>query len=85
MFKTIRDFVEAPIFVVSCDESCGQYFTAPFQPGANEDQQQAVFVSIAMQKGWKISFDRQMCPLHVQKAAQDQKLIVLPTISLLKN
>jgi hypothetical protein len=85
MFKIIRDFVEVPLFIVMCDESCGQYFQAPFQPGPNEDQQQVIFAGHAMGAGWKIGFDRQICPLHVQKSAREQKLILMPTISILKN
>lgn len=88
MFKVIRDFVPIQQFLVMCDESCGQYFSSPFDPAAPEDAQQAAFVAFVIQQGWKIRFDRQLCPLHAAKAKAAEEraaLLALPTLSEFKN
>jgi hypothetical protein len=89
MFKIIRDFVEQPQFLMWCDCACGAFFTLPFTPATEEQRAAGLadqveqgcmkqFVTVAMQGGWKVSLDRQLCPAHVKKEAGEISRILIP-------
>jgi len=89
MVKIIRDFVPRPTLAVYCDCSCGQFLAGQFEPatpeqaalGQAEQIEQAAmksFVTLAMQQGWKIDLDRQLCPQHVKKEAGETSRILIP-------
>ncbi len=89
MVKIIRDFVPKTRFLILCDCSCGQMIAGEGQPISEEQKasgmsdqleqkQMASFAMAAAQQGWKVGFDRQICPQHVKKEAGETSRILIP-------
>jgi hypothetical protein len=73
-----------------CDCSCCQIIAGEGEPITEaqraagqaeqlEQQQIASFVMAAAQQGWKVGFDRQICPQHAKKEAGETSRILIPT------
>jgi hypothetical protein len=89
MVKIIRDFVPKTRFLILCDCSCSQMIAGEAEPitdeqrasGLTEEIEQKQIGSFALaaaQQGWKVGFDRQICPQHVKKETGNESRILLP-------
>ncbi len=89
MVKIIRDFVPKTRFLILCDCSCGQTIAGEAEPVTEEQRvagqadqleqkQMASFAMLAAQQGWRVGFDRQICPQHVKKEAGEISRILIP-------
>lgn len=92
MVKIVRDFVPKTRFLILCDGSCGQLIAGEVDAMVTEEQrasgmaeqleqqQMGSFLMAAVQKGWKIGFDRQLCPHHVKKEDGEAPRILVPSV-----
>jgi hypothetical protein len=71
MFKVIREFVPAPMFLMMCDNrSCAASATMPANFANAEELRlsQDSFLKQAVKDGWVIGLDAQLCPGHAELA-----------------
>ncbi len=89
MVRIVRDFVPKLTFMILCDASCSQTIAGEAQPATEEQKasgmsdqleqkQMASFAMAAAQQGWKVGFDRQICPQHAKKEAGETSRILIP-------
>jgi hypothetical protein len=80
-FKVIKDFVEQPVLMITCDRSCGYNVTCAVPLELAEDQgTQAAFIQQALQQGWRVTLAEQVCPKHVEKERGEISRIVIPNL-----
>lgn len=84
-FRIIRDFVEKPVLVVTCDRSCPINAMMVVDQGF-EDQPgiQLAFLKQAADQGWALNMEH-ICPAHVKKEAERAPRVVTPMISVVMN
>jgi hypothetical protein len=85
-FKIIRDFVENPVLIATCDRSCGMNVSVAVARGhENRPEVQAKFLTDAAQQGWQLGLEH-VCPSHVKAERENKPRIVEASrIVLVKN
>ena len=80
-FKVIKDFVEQPVLMLSCDRACG-YNASCVVPAqvADDPNTQGAFIQQAVQQGWKVTLQEQVCPKHVEKERGAVSRIIIPSL-----
>lgn len=80
MFRIVRDFVPRPALMLLCDRSCGTIRVLSMRPEVPEEMQQAAFIGSAVEEGWVIQLDRQVCPQHAKLEGMgiNQSRVVVP-------
>lgn len=75
-FKIIRDFVDNPVMVVTCDRSCGIQATMSVARGHEERTEiQAKFLTDAARQGWQLGLEH-VCPAHVKLERENKPRVV---------
>lgn len=85
-FKVVTDFVEKPVFLLSCDRACGINAQMQVEPGQERfHQAQVAFMNEAIRTGWRITFENHICPAHVKAEAENTPRILVPQVTLARN
>jgi hypothetical protein len=80
MFKVVTEVLEGekPGFLMVCDHmNCGATATMPADVSSAEAlrKDQAVFISKAMQAGWAVGLDAQLCPPHKDRMVKERQIV----------
>jgi hypothetical protein len=75
----IREGIPQPHFWMMCDggTGCGLIIQMLIDPAQPEQALQVSFIQQAVQQGWTVGLDRQMCPAHNAAKKAEQPMVLL--------
>ena len=80
MIRVVSDFVKQPSMLILCDNmACGEYISQPLNTESPEVMNQNIdhiIKILTTLNGWSIGLMGQLCPLHVKKLMEQQKMVI---------